>query len=266
MKTVSLIGCGALASIFVQNFWKLGNEWKLVNVYGREGKNKSAFEECFGLKVETDFEDFLACAGEYVVELAGAGAVKETCIPALKNGKNYVSISIGALADNHFLEPVKAEAELSGAALYVANGAIGGLDFLQTLSFSDYPYSVSIETCKNPKGLEGSPGLHGRLLSKTEREIAFDGTAQEAIKGFPKNVNVAIATQLASESEQIRANLVSEPGRTSNEHIIRVRSETLNATLSFESKPDKANPKSSVSAALSVLALLKNLSGPIRYF
>ncbi|WP_353048952.1 aspartate dehydrogenase domain-containing protein [Turicimonas muris] len=60
--------------------------------------------------------------------------------------------------------------------------------------------------------------------------------------------------------------MVSEPGRASNEHIIRVRSETLNATLSFESKPDKANPKSSVSAALSVLALLKNLSSPIRYF
>lgn len=180
--------------------------------------------------------------------------------------KTGVCISIGALADSHSLEQVKAEAELSGAALYVANGAIGSLDFLQTLSFSDYPYSVSIETCKNPKGLEGSPGLHGKLLSKTEREIAFDGTAQEAIKGFPKNVNVAIATQLASESEQIQANLVSEPVRASNEHIIRVRSETLNATLSFESKPDKANPKSSVSAALSVLALLKNLSSPIRYF
>ena len=146
MGTVSLIGCGALASIFVQNFGKLGNEWKLVSVYGREGKSKSAFEERFGLKVKTDFEDFLACSGEYVVELAGAGAVKETCIPVLKNGKNYVCISIGALADSHSLEQVKAEAELSGAALYVANGAIGGLDFLQTLSFSDYPYSVSIET------------------------------------------------------------------------------------------------------------------------
>lgn len=63
MGTVSLIGCGALASIFVQNFGKLGNEWKLVSVYGREGKSKSAFEERFGLKVETDFEDFLACSG-----------------------------------------------------------------------------------------------------------------------------------------------------------------------------------------------------------
>lgn len=101
MGTVSLIGCGALASIFVQNFGKLGNEWKLVSVYGREGKSKSAFEERFGLKVKTDFEDFLACSGEYVVELAGAGAVKETCIPVLKNGKNYVCISIGALADSH---------------------------------------------------------------------------------------------------------------------------------------------------------------------
>ena len=39
MGTVSLIGCGALASIFVQNFGKLGNEWRLVSVYGREGKS-----------------------------------------------------------------------------------------------------------------------------------------------------------------------------------------------------------------------------------
>ncbi len=78
-------------------------------------KAKVLLKNVLALKVKTDFEDFLACSGEYVVELAGAGAVKETCIPVLKNGKNYVCISIGALADSHSLEQVKAEAELSGS-------------------------------------------------------------------------------------------------------------------------------------------------------
>lgn len=266
MKTVSVIGCGALASVFVQNFKKLGPYWQLQSIYGREGAHKKAFEEAFDLQVQTNFFDFLSSAGEYVVEFGGVNAVKETCIPVLKTGRNYVCISIGALADDEFFQQIKKTGEVSGGSLYIANGAIGGLDFLQTLTFSDHPYSVSIETIKNPKGLEGSPGLNGRTLSRTAKELVFNGKAKEAIKGFPKNVNVAVATQLASGGSDITANLVSEPDRGSNEHVIRVRSETLNATLAFESRPDKANPKSSVSAALSVLALLKNLSGPVRYF
>lgn len=266
MNTVSVIGCGALASIFVQNFHKLGEEWHLKSIYGREGKSKDLFEERFGKSVLTDFDEFLNSSGSFIVEFGGARAVKQTCLPVLKAGKNYVCISIGAFADSHFYEQAKKEAQSSGAALYIANGAIGGLDFLQVLTFSDYPYSVSIETCKNPKGLEGSPGLGGRTLSRTVKETVFEGTAAEAIQGFPKNVNVAVATQLASGLNEISVNLISEPERTSNEHTIRVQSETLNAVMTFESRPDKANPKSSVSAALSVLALLKNLKSPIRFF
>ncbi len=54
MGTVSLIGCGALASIFVQNFGSSAMNGSL-SASTAEGKSKSAFEERFGLKVKTDF-------------------------------------------------------------------------------------------------------------------------------------------------------------------------------------------------------------------
>ena len=139
-----------------------------------EGKSKSAFEERFGLKVKTDFEeDFLACSGEYVVELAGASAVKRNLYSCPKERQKLRLYFYWCTCwSSHSLEQVKAEAELSGAALYVANGAIGGLDFLQTLSFSGLSvFSLNQKLAKIREGLEGSPGLHGKLLSKTEEKL-----------------------------------------------------------------------------------------------
>lgn len=55
-----------------------------------------------------------------------------------------------------------------------------------------------IENFKAPHSLNGAPYLRGCLLSEAHAELVYDGTAREAIQGFPQNVNVAIGLALVN--------------------------------------------------------------------
>ena len=95
---------------------------------------------------------------------------------------------------------------------------------------------------------------------------AFEGGVEEAVRGFPKNINVAAATASAADAPNVRVRLVARPGLTVNTHHIDVKAGEMHCELFFHSAYDPKNPRSSTSTAWSVLALLKNLESPISYF
>ncbi|WP_418940879.1 aspartate dehydrogenase domain-containing protein, partial [Parasutterella excrementihominis] len=201
-----------------------------------------------------------------VVELAGGLALKEYALPILKSGRTLICLSTGAFADDDFKqEAIRIAAENNGR-ICIVNGAVGGLDFLQTCSLQHGEHEVIIETTKSPKSLLGAPGLEGINLDLAKRAVVFEGGVQEAIKGFPKNINVGVITALASENPQTKVRIVADPSARSNTHKITYRSALADATMEFSGKPDPANPKSSTTAALSAAACLKNLYSPITFW
>ena len=122
-------------------------------------------------------------------------------------------------------------------------------------------------TKKAPKSLEGAPYLKGVSLPTDRQEIIFTGSVPEAINGFPKNVNVAVAAALASDSlKTATVQITSDPNTSENIHHIVLKNNLMRAELTVAGRPDPANPKSSTSTAWSVVALLKNLASPITFF
>lgn len=108
--------------------------------------------------------------------------------------------------------------------------------------------------------------MEGRVLSEENTEEIFSGSAKEAIKLFPKNVNVAVATALVTTGvEETKVAIRSIANRKSNKHIIKLTGETINVDLIIESTPSENSPKSSSLATYSVIALLKNLVSPITF-
>ena len=86
----------------------------------------------------------------------------------------------------------------------------------------------------------------------------------EAIGHFPENVNIAVATALATTGvENTSISVKSIPGTKSNRHEIKLTGETVNVDITIETIPSEENPKSSTLAAYSVIGLLKNLVSPI---
>ena len=125
---------------------------------------------------------------------------------------------------------------------------------------------VSITTDKSPESLNGAPFLKGRKLSEEKAEEIFSGSAMEAIEHFPENVNVAVATAIATTGvENIKVSIHSIPGLKSNKHEINLTGKTIKVNVTIETTPSDDNPKSSTLAAYSVISLLKNIVSPITF-
>lgn len=266
MKTVSVIGCGALATVFMNNLSDvLADKVSLKGIFSRTyEKAQSAAEKHHAVAYKT-LEELIDAKPDYVVEFAGGEAVRAYAKRILEAGINLICISVGAFADEAFFASLEETASQSGARLFVPNGAIGGLDALQVYSLMGGA-ELTIENVKAPKSLEGAPYLGNRSLSKEKKEIVFNGNVKEAIQGFPKNVNVAVAASIAARKMDANVVIISDPATKENSHTIRVKNKSMRAELSFYSTPNPANPKSSSSAAWSVIALLKNLTGTVSYF
>lgn len=265
---VSLIGCGSLATTFANKLHDFLPQWKIKNVLGRNLEKLDIFCRSFGCEGTTDIEKFIPTAAPIVVEFAGGSAVCQYANKVLSSKRDFVAVSIGALIDPNLLATLEQSAQQQGVHLYVPNGAIGGLDFLQTTIFqAGGMREVCIKTTKTPSSLKGAPGL-SKLdpMSIKEATEVFNGPVEEAIVNFPKNVNVAVATKLASSCPQIKVKIVADPKAKGNMHEISTHSELVDAHLNFCCKPDPSNPGSSTTAAMSVLGLLKNLVNPVVYF
>ena len=266
MKRLAIIGCGALGRILATNVDKLLKEqYTITGVYDLNTENAKKLAADVNTKAYAAIEELYADKPDYTVEIAGIPAAKAYGEEILRNVSDLIVVSVGSLADEAFKERLIDAANASGHKLYVVNGAIGGFDLMQVFALMGVN-QVSIESTKAPRSLNGAPYLEGRELSETEEETVFCGNVKEAIAGFPKNVNVAVATALASECPQTEVRIRSVPGRKENTHAISLQGEYMKAEIKVTSTPDPVNPKSSVSAAWSVVALLKNLASPVFFY
>lgn len=241
MKRAAVIGCGALGTILVTNFAR-AEGWTLTGVMARTKAHAEALAANAGCRAATTLEELLADKPDLVVEIAGIGAAKAYGEAVLEAGCDFVLVSAGALADADWKARMTETALRTGRRIHVASGAIGGFDVLRTAA------------------------LMGVELPADRETLAFEGGVEEAVRGFPKNINVAAATASAADAPNVRMRLVARPGLTVNTHHIDVKAGEMHCELFFHSAYDPKNPRSSTSTAWSVLALLKNLESPISYF
>ncbi len=264
MTTVALLGCGALARLFARHLPAVLPDVRLTGAFCRTPDACRAFADDFGCRAADSLVDLLSDTPDYVVEFAGGDAVRAHARAVLEKTR-LITASIGALADAAFLEELTAVAREHGTKLFLPNGAVGGLDLLQTFALMGGA-QLEIENEKAPRSLNGAPYLAGRTLSEAKPETVFRGSVQDAIAGFPKNVNVAVAASIAASAPDAVVTIRSVPGASENTHRIQIRNDLLHAELTIASRPDPANPKSSTSTAWSVLALLKNLTSSVVVF
>lgn len=266
MKTIGVIGCGALGTIFVTNMQKvLAKSYKVLGVFDVVKESAERLSSSVGCKAYGAIDELLADNPDYVVEIAGIPAVKAYAEYILSMSKQLVIVSVGSLADDEFRMRLFKTAATAGGRIFIPNGAVGGFDLLQTYSLMG-PSKVSIESIKAPRSLNGAPGLCGRVLPEDHEEVVFEGSVKDAIKGFPKNVNVAVATSIVSSNPSMTVKIRSVPNLIENCHHIHIQNAIARAEISVFSKPDSANPRSSTSAAWSVIALFHNLASPVFYF
>lgn len=201
---------------------------------------------------------------DIVVEAAPAAVFEQIASAAIEGGRVFVPASVGALLPRmHLVERAKE----TGARIVVPTGALLGLDAVRAAAEGRVE-SVTIESRKPPRGLEGAPYLlrHGIDVSGIAApRLVFEGNAFDAAAGFPANVNVAAALALAGIGPvRTRVQIWADPGINRNVHTIRVEAEAARFSMTIENVPSAENPRTGRITALSMLACLRGLVSTLK--
>lgn len=181
----------------------------------------------------------------------------------LRAGKDVIVISSAALVIHDDLLNIHKK---STSRIIVPSGALVGLDGVNAMKNTGI-LNAKIASTKPPKGFIGAPyvdKMNIDLSAIDTKTRLFEGSALEAAKGFPANVNVAATLSLAGIGpEKTRVEIWADPQTNRNTHEIVVETEFSTLEARISNAPDPANPKSSVLAAQSIIAALQGLSEPL---
>jgi aspartate dehydrogenase len=206
----------------------------------------------------------LAEHADIIVEAAPAAVFDQIAEAAIGRGRIFVPSSVGALLPRMHLVQ---RARETGARIIVPTGALLGLDAVRAAAEGTVE-SVTIETRKPPRGLEGAPYLAEHkidVLAITTPTIVFKGNAFDAARGFPANVNVAAALALAGIGpERTMVEIWGDPTVTRNTHTIRVEAAAARLTMTIENVPSEENPRTGKITPLSILACLRGLTSTLK--
>ncbi len=199
---------------------------------------------------------------DIVIECAPAEIFAAIAEPVVRAGKTLLVISVGALIAHPEIIEL---ARKTGARILVPTGALLGLDAVQAAAEGKIE-SIRMISRKPPAGLMGAPFLteHGiDLHGITEPLKLYEGSAREAVKGFPANVNVAAALSLAGIGpDRTTIEIWADPGLTRNTHTITVVSDSAEFSMTIANIPSE-NPRTGKITALSIIAALRKLGGSI---
>lgn len=262
MKRIGLLGCGAIGSLIAKAIdngivkaelayvYDIDKEavLKLVNKLRRKPKVSDGIDEM--LKDENV---------DIIVEAASDEAIVEYLKPIIEAGKEVLVMSIGGLL---FPETRKIYEENPGR-IHVPAGAIAGLDAIQAISLVGVDRIV-LTTHKPPEALAYSEYFKNRgvnLENITKPTLVYEGPVEDALKHFPKSVNVAAALALYSRAG-VLVRIVADPTKDKIVHEINVESKVSNLKIIVENVPHPENPRTSYLAALSCIRRLQEICSP----
>jgi aspartate dehydrogenase len=250
---LGIIGCGAIGTdvaIAADSFEELSDIYLF-------DKDKTAMKR-LNKKVKkatlTSFDEMILKA-DIIFEAASQEAVKQYAERVLQNGKDIIIMSIGSLFDDVFQKRITEIAKQQGCKIYLPSGAVCGIDGILSASMDEIN-EVTLVTTKPPEAIN---------KSIDKRTVIFRGSAREAVREFPRNINVAANLSLAGIGfDRTHVEIVIDPVATRNSHKILAHGRFGRLRAIVENMPNPNNPSSSYLASLSAIATLKRILNPIQ--
>jgi aspartate dehydrogenase len=269
IRNVGLIGCGTIGSelAHVIDSGKI-KKAALVSLYDEvenvvvelksklQNKNTATF---------SNFSQFLSshafANADIIIEAASQDAVKKFAKTMIQSGKDLIVMSVGALAEPELLQELLDIASKKEVHIYVPSGAVAGIDAIR--SVKHLLNSVTITTTKNPKALTGAPFFEKTRLKPetiTQKKLIYEGTAREAVKKFPANVNVAAVVSLAGVGmDATMVKIIADPTASVNQHEITATGKFGEINIVVRNTPSPSNPKTSYLAVLSAIECIRSI-------
>jgi aspartate dehydrogenase len=241
VKKVGIIGCGAIGALIAEAVEKRIVECDGLILYDCDSNRSEALRNSLDVPVTVvqSVDEMIGLKPVVIVEAASVQAAKDYVPRILAKNIDLIVMSVGALL----------ELNVKNRKLHVPSGAIGGLDALASASLVGID-EVILTTRKSPKVLD---------MSNREEKVAYEGSAEEAVRRFPREMNVAARLALAAGSDKVKVRVISDPKVDKNVHEVSVKWKYGDMLLRFSNDPHPDNPKTSALAAWSAIRMLKDI-------
>jgi len=263
---VGVIGCGTIGKTLAQACQKrFSKQVTLRAIADTDSTRARRLQKSLNPEPRILSPEALIRQCDLIVEAASQSAAGEIAMKALALGKDVLVMSVGGLLghERRILDLARAHR----CCLYVPSGGIVGIDGLKAAKAGRIR-RVSLTTRKPPAGLEHAPYVVKKGISlrglKVEK-IVFEGNAAEAVKAFPKNINVSATLSLAAlGAKKTDVKIIAVPGAKKNVHEVTVEGEFGSFYARTENVPSAENPKTSLLAILSALATLERILSNVK--
>lgn len=263
MKKIGLLGCGAIGTQIALAVDTGKIPAQLTQIYDQSKEASLRLAQKLKNKPTIVENSHLLSSGpvDIIVEAASQDAVKDVALSVLQNRKDLMIMSVGALLDESVFEVLTDACKEFKKTIYFPSGAIAGLDAIK--SVKDELDSLSLTTTKHPRSLKGAKFFETsdiNLDTISESTKIFEGQAQEAVKLFPANINVAALLSLVGlGSKNTFVKIVADPNTDKNTHEIKAEGKFGTISVKVQNVPDPDNPKTSRLATLSAIERLKSI-------
>lgn len=255
---LTIVGCGSIGTKLA----KAADDMQEVKrIYLIDSEPAKAQKLADGLMkaivVNSVEEELYHC--DLVVEAASQAAAAEILPKVVGRGVDIMLMSVGALVDDDFRKMVFDKAMNSGAKIMVPSGAVSGTDGLRSASMDELA-TVELISTKGPDSIKDVPYLKNKgvdIKKIKEPTVVYTGSAREAVKLFPKNVNVAATVSLLGVGfDRTTVKIVVDPKSISNSHELMIKGAFGEMTCHTINVPSPDNPSTSHLAALSAISVL----------
>ncbi len=256
---IGIIGCGAIGSRIANSIrTDLKNDYALSALFDVNQETLADFAKKPSLKklIKKTITQTIKSA-DIIVETTSAKNIRPFIKEALNAKKSVLSVNVGKLLNAQDLFRL---AKRNHCQLLMPSGAIAGIDAIKAASLVKIK-KITLTTRKPTKGLKDNPYLtkKGIDVTKIKKEITlFKGNVDQAVKAFPRNINVAATLALAcGDKKKLTIQIITSPAFKHNSHEVTLEGDfgTMTSTTHNVTCPD--NPKSSYLAVLSSIQLLK---------
>lgn len=264
MKKIAIVGCGTIgeaAAVFIDK--KLKDKAVVCGLSDIDNKKACRLAKKLTCRPKVYCLEDLVRKSDLVIEAASVSAAGLVLQAALDCKKDVVLMSSGGLISNCGLIKEFARKKLN---IYLPSGAICGIDGLGAFSMGKIK-AISIVTSKPSAGVKGADIIKKKKID-LERlkgpKTLFSGSVAQAIKHFPKNINVAATLLFASGFKKVKVSLRADPGLKNNVHKVTLLADEGKLSVEVENRPSKSNPRTSALAILSLEYFLKKMFSTLK--
>lgn len=258
---ILIIGCGSIGTNLAFTADSLP---EVSKIYVFDSKpqmaEKLAEKTEKGMAVESVEEELYH--SDLVIEAASQEAAKVYLPMVVERGVNIMVMSVGALVEDDFRSAILEKAAETEARIYIPSGAVCGVDGLRSAIEAGVNHVELIST-KGPKSIEGVQYVLDKGIvvdDLTERTEVYYGPAREAVKLFPKNINVAATVSLFGIGfDETKVRVIVDPKAIHNSHELIYSGDFGQAVCHTYNIPSPDNPRTSHLSALSASHALRSL-------